>query len=182
MSVQEDEMPELRSIPDLIEEMRVMAECCSNTLDPNMAKGIFEQCLSIMLEIRVPRMPETDEELAEMLASSESGPTFTTEEVIEHMRRGAKDFETFMEAFNRDIQGGFWTSAATRLLPSARGGGPQWSGDRIVNKVELADDGSGRTTLTKGASKVQCSAYIGGLSILGAIMLAHVEWHSIWKR
>jgi predicted transcriptional regulator len=182
MTADEAGFPELRSLDELLDAMRGLAEACSTTTEPEQARALFDEGLSMMLEIRVPRMPETEEELAAMLAEARDGPTFTTEEVMERMEASGAAFQTFLGRYRADVEGGVWTSAATRLLPSRTSGGPEWSGGRVVNKVELAEDGSGRTTLTRDGSKVTCAARIGGLSILGAVMLAHVEWHSVWKR
>lgn len=145
------DFPELRSTAELLDAMKSLAERCAATVEKRDVATLLDEGLSLMLEIRVPRMPETEEELAEMLDTATDGPTYSTEEVMERMRESGAAFQAFLERYRADVDACIWTSAATRLLPSRTGGGPEWSGCRVVNRVELPEDGSGRTTLTRDA-------------------------------
>lgn len=177
-----DELPELREVDALISDARDLAQRCALDQPADQVAAMLESGLSIMLELRVPRMPEDPADLAFMLDAAMDGPTYSTEQVMEHLRTSGDAFSMYLDRFRRDVACESWTSAATMLLPSKSPGAPAWGGGPIVNRIALTESGGGTVTLKRGDDSVECSSPIGGLAILGAVMLAHAEWEVIWRR
>lgn len=177
-----DELPELREVDALVSDARDLAVRCAMDQPADQVAAMLESGLSIMLELRVPRMPDDPADLAAMLDAAIGGPTYSTEQVMEQIRASGDAFSMYLERFRRDVARESWTSAATALLPSKSPGAPTWGGGPILNRIALTENGGGTVTLKRGEDAVECTSPIGGLAILGAVMLAHAEWEIVWRR
>lgn len=177
-----EDLPVLRTIDELLHQAEALAIRCERDQPADEVAGMLEDGMSIMLELRVPRMPEDPEELMAMLQRDEGKQTLSSEEVMRSLETSALAFRLYMDRFRGDLVREHWTGAASALLPSASPGAPRWSGPPVNNRISLADSGSGTTTLRRRGETVSCTSPIGGLSILGAVMRAHVKWESTWRR
>lgn len=177
------DIPDVRPIGEIVALMRDLSDRAEAAVDDEGAADMFGEGLSLMLEIRVPREPDTDEELAAMLNDRmEEGPTFTMEEVEQHLMENRIAFTIFLERFDAAIASGVWNTAGTMLLPSKGSGAQEWGDGPYVPNVAMAADGSAVTTIRHGEAEVSGSSRIAGLSVLAAVMKAHVEWKGIWLR
>lgn len=177
-----EDLPVLRTIDQLLEQATMLAIRCERDQPADEVANMLEEGMSIMLELRVPRMPEDPHELQAMLERTEGQETLSSEDVMRSLETSALAFRLYMDRFRGDIAREHWTGAGSALLPSGTSGAPRWSGPSVNNRIFLGDSGSGTTTLRRRGETVSCTSPIGGLSILGAVMRAHVQWESIWKR
>jgi hypothetical protein len=174
-----DDPTPLRSITALRSDISDLMTRCGSQTGHDTVRGIFDRALSALLEIRVPRMPDTAEELQAMIEEGRNGPTFSTEEVFAHLDRTRRDFARFLKCYRADLAAGRWQRAAEALMPAPRGSGIVWEGGPYEMTIDgadavIRDAGTGRTVSGRGC--------LPGTAALCAVLAAHLEWPEIWKR
>lgn len=178
-----DEAYDVRPEAEIMREMEAVAIECETgpSEDRDDARKPFDRALRLMLEMRVPRMPETDAELAAMLDEARGGDTYTTEQVFEHLEASGRRFARLRAEYDLHLSSGSWLEAARMLLPA--------DGDRLVGwnerfRVDVAG-GTGDAGFTATAQLsdglVACTSPAEGTALLGAIMRAH-SWRAAWHR
>lgn len=161
--------------------MTALATRCETAIDDSGNAEMLNEALSLMLEIRVPRMPDTAAELQEMLAEAQNGPTFSSEEVWENLRRHSALFGAFLETYRQAISDGEWEMAVRMLLPHGHAGSPRWTGASIETTV-IQSNGLSTATIVRRDDTVAGRSQTAALALVGAIMLAHIAWRETWWR
>lgn len=175
--------PDVRSVPEVLDAMMDLSRRATIATDESEAAPLFNEAVSLMLEIRVPRMPDDPAELQAMIEESrDDTTTYTMEEVERHLEEHGRAFTAHLDRFERMLAAKAWNTAATMLLPSDDIGAPAWSGGPYRPTLRIADDGSGEALIRNGDAKVEAKAPIAGLSMLAAVMEAHIAWKGIWQR
>lgn len=181
--IDEIDFPEIRSIPEILDAMMDLSRRATIVSDETEAAPLFNEALSLMLEIRVPRMPEDPAELQAILEKTQEDPTtYTMEEVERHLEEHRRAFTAHLERFERALSTRTWNTAASMLLPSGDMGAPAWGGGPYRPTFRIADDGSGEALIRNGDARVEAKAPIAGLAGLAAVMEAHIAWREIWAR
>lgn len=174
----DDDLHDIRPIPELLRIMERIAVECEAGVEAVRMPRMFVEALHLCLEIRVPRMPDTDAELERMLKEASVGETFTTEEVIEHLARSQKHSEAQRAVFRVHLASGSTAEAARMLMP-----GPdqmiRWERDIAVE--EGTNDDRRLTIARQNGRTVECRADDAGLAMLGVAMRMHA-WTDTWKR
>lgn len=160
--------------------MRDLVEKCETGAREDEKPAMFEEALSLMLEIRVPRMPDTEKELSRMLREAENGPTLTTEEVWANLDVHARRFQTWLCQYRHMIERRSWQEAANALAPSKTPGAPKWHGKQC--RLLTSDGGEAEAAIIRGDNKIEETAPEPELAVLGAVLRAHTEWYDIWRR
>jgi len=177
------ELPEVRSVPEVLDAMMDLSRRSTVTTDESEAPALFNEAVSLMLEIRVPRMPEDPAELQAMLDESrEDRTTYTMEEVERHLEEHGSAFTAHLERFDEALASRSWNTAAAMLLPSRDIGAPTWGGGSYRPTIRIAEDGSGEALIRNGEARVEAKAPVAGLAVVAAVMEAHIAWKGIWLR
>lgn len=171
------DLPPVRPVAEVISEMRSIAAMCAHTAEATSADP-FHRALSLILELRVPRMPETREELAEMLATRNDGPALDSEETFRQLRIHSAQFEAFLDQYRGALKRKNWEGAVALLAPPGNTGAPQWRGPASTISTNRAENDI-TATIEHGDAQVHCTSRCMSLAMLGAIMTAHAEWPSI---
>jgi len=173
-----DHLPEPRPIADLLDLMERLAVRCGAVDDAMQATAQFVEAFGLAVELRVPRMPDKDEELARMLEAAREGPTFSTEEVFESLERSRARSERLDARYRRHLAAGRTTEAAHMLVP----GGEcmlSWTADVAVTTSQQDRHFHAYAVSTHGT--VQCTSSDEGLAMLGAVMRLH-RYRGLWVR
>lgn len=174
--------PAVRSERDVLAAMRLLAQRCGEATSSTDPRPFFEEGLSLMLEIRVPRMPDTDEELAAMIDEAHEGPFLSADEAFERLREHSASFEAWLKHHRDLVDRGAWNCAGSGLAPSHDPGSPRWHGTPCLLSIRMDGEGGGSAVMRHDGATVEASSPIAGLAMLGAIMLAHDAWHEVWRR
>lgn len=169
------DLPNVRPIPVVLSDMADIAAACGDPVDDADAAALFGRSLSLLLELRVPRMPDTEEELREMLASDGDAPSHSTEEAFRLLDAHRAIFTAFLERFRSLVAQGRWEDAAMQLMPQSEG--IAWKDASCTLVVE-----GRRAVVTRGDGRRIQSSATGRMSALAAIMQAHIAWPDIWRR
>jgi hypothetical protein len=171
--------PEVRPIAEVLASMEAIRLRCGRPMSDDDRKRDFDDALGLLLELRIPRMPDTDEELAEMLLSSSDGPTYTTEEVFERLDAHQRTFSRYLSKYRAAVAEGRLAEAARALLPAVDGG-IRWEAGPYA--VDMSGEGA-RSTMRNGqGERVEGEGVDDATALLAAIMAAHVAWRDAWWR
>lgn len=173
----DDGFPDLRSIPDLLDLMEEVAARCEAAIDASRAPELFEEALRLGVEIRVPRMPDTDDELKRMLDAAREGPTFTTEEVLAHLAEARSRSDLLRRRFHKHLTYGRAAEAARMLAP---GDDSMLSWERDAT-LATTYDGMHLATVTSAHGSATCRSRNEGLAMLGVVMRLHAQ-RELWIR
>jgi hypothetical protein len=178
----DDGFPDLRDVDVLLGEAAALADACREGIDGDGLGRAYETALSIMLELRVPRMPESDDEWADVLRDAMDGPTFSSEEVYASLKAHGDRFERSLKAFRHAVGIHDWTTAEALLI--GRHGEPLISWND--HTAEIAAD-QHRTTLVLKDGDGGCTTHVvegtpSASTALAAMLTAHLECSAIWRR
>lgn len=179
----DDDLPDVRPIPAVRRDMLEIVGRCAAGMDDAQMATTLERALSLMLEIRVPRMPGSAEELRLMLVHDEDDDlAMSTDEVFTRLERHRQEFALYMETYREGIAQGDWLATARMLMPATSARGVQWGGGTYV--LEIVSNNNAIITRTEGAKSrlVESRGKGRGAAALAAIMTAHCEWRGIWFR
>lgn len=177
-----DDLPGVRPIAEIKHAMADIAARCHDVDDDVAAAAIFEEALRLMLEIRIPRMPDTQDELADILRrSSEDAGGVDSTMAFDTIRKQGREFSVFLEEFRHAVAIRRWEDATNLLLPLPEERGIRWNDMKPTMRTEAdgsraiieCDDGEPRTIVAHGRP---------GTSGLAAIMEAHLLWDDVWRR
>lgn len=169
---------EIRSVPELLDLMERLAAECGERVDATRSTELFEEAVRLTVEIRVPRMPGTDEELARMLRDAARGPTYTMEEVSAHLDACRRRSDEQRREFRSRLSSGRWRDAAAMLQP---GEDPMISWESHADVTVHAIGQGHEATVRRGDTVVDCTAQDPGLAVLGVVMRMH-RWRNLWMR
>lgn len=173
-----DDMPDLRSVDELLDLMGRLATACGTEADPARAAALFEEAYRLALELRVPRMPDTDEDLARMIDEAREGATFTTDEVFAHLRESQARSDRLRTRYRKHLASGRTADAARMLVPGDECMLP-WTGDVAVTTSARGGRSIAYAVSTRGTAA--CTSRDEGLAALGAIMRLH-RHRDLWMR
>ena len=175
----EDGHPEVRPVHEVLLAMGRLGRRCATATADGTAAELFDEALSLMLELRVPRMPDTDAELEAMIDEGSNGPWLTSEEVFAGLRESADRFAAFLARYRGHVAAGRWEDAARALMPAPRGDGVTWEGGPY--DLDVTDHGAAVVNAATG----ETAAGTGdgrGTAALSAVMAAHAAWPKAWRR
>lgn len=191
---------EVRSEAEIIKAFRDLAEECEKRSNPEDIPDRFQEAYVLMLEARVPRMPDSQEELQEMLdaAINDPRPSVPAEEAFASIKAGLDARLSFKGRFDAQIAAEAFESAAMMLAPCKGCTGPGFYGRiaedfgyyRLTMDTHGYDDGLYQggpgcvihhPISSGGGPMVKAFAPTPGLAMLAAILKAHAEWHELWK-
>lgn len=174
---------DVRPVRKVMQELEDIRTQASFYCQPVRVTKLISQTLTLLLELRVPRVPESDQELAEMLRKAEIEETITHEEFkrqsAEHYKDFGKKHREFLKA-NREEN---WSDALDMLMPG--NGLLNWNG---IDAEMICVEGSINAEIRRVDRGEEMNAYVEGhgtctaLAMMSAIINAHIEWHDIWKR
>jgi hypothetical protein len=177
-----DDLPELREVDVLLAEAEALSEASRSGLTQDAMALAFGDALSIMIELRVPRAPETQEEWEETLASAMEGETFSTEEVFDGLRDRMDRFSILLDRFRAHVRAREWSPALALMTAAGEDGLISWNGhtidiedDGLVCTATVTDPDGRRTSFETSGTTVEGTA-------LAALLDAHRRMHRIWKR
>lgn len=177
-----DDLPDLREVDVLLAEAESLSEACRSGLTQDAMALAFGDALSIMIELRVPRAPETEEEWEECLASSMEGETFSTDEVFDGLRDRMDRFSMLLDRFRAHVRSREWTEALELMTASGESGLISWNRHAIA----IEDDGLVCTATVTDPDGPNVSFETSGTTVegaaLAALLDAHRRMHRIWKR
>jgi len=175
----DDGIQDVRAVAEVKAEMLAIADRCEGHDPEDRDLGMMaERGLSLVLELRVPRMPDSDEELAAMLARSEDGPTYSSDEVFERLREHSATFGRFLARFRTMVAEGDLEGAARCLGPEGGEGSLEWRGPQASIGIER--EGSVATaTVSRDRKQEICTSRRDGAALLGAVMRCHARWDDI---
>lgn len=178
----DQDYPNVRPIAEVVDEMlSIAARCEEMTPDTMIAGEMAGHALTLVLELRVPRMPDTPEELAEMMADAGEGPTYSSEETFERLRRHSDVFAQFLDRFRAMVADGRIEDAALCLGPNPPEGAPKWQG--APASIATAESrGIFTVTIARAGRMEECTAADRGLATLGAVLRCHARWSDIRRR
>jgi hypothetical protein len=163
----------IRSIKEILDRMKEISQSLKDDISDDLVEKLFNESLSLMLEIRVPRMPETKEELKDILESSMSGETYSAEEVFIRIRKSAILFNAWKEEYSQAVESHNFEKAANLLLDKERG--PSWQRHPDIRRLE-----SGIYQLSP--EKITFESRRDGMALLGAMLILHDIDPESWKR
>jgi hypothetical protein len=177
-----DEAYDIRSIDMLLNEARTLSERCRHGLSDDRMAEAFEEALSIMLELRIPRMHETDEEWVDMLRDAMDGPTASSEEVFTNLSVHSGLFEEALKRYRAAVKNHEWMQAVSMLLVTGDGRLISWNG----HDMALADDGTRCIASVTGPDGAEAVHSASATSEEGAALAMLLDLHRleerIWKR
>lgn len=177
-----DDHPELKEVDVLLAEAEALSEASRSGLTQDAMAMAFGDALSIMIELRVPRAPETEEEWEESLASAMDGETFSTEEVFDGLRDRMDRFSILLDRFRAHVRAREWNPALSLMTTVEEDGLISWNG----HAVAIEDDGLVCTATVTDPDGLGTSFETSGTTVegaaLAALLDAHRRMHRIWKR
>lgn len=140
--------PDVRAVGTVLAEMAALADECRSVTDEDRIGHIYERALRLVLELRVPRMPDDPADLKAMLdeCQRDDAVGMSTEQVFEELDRQRRTFTSFLEDYRRVVAGGRWTTASTMLssrFPTRRHH-DDVAAVAIVTRDTVSDDGRRR--------------------------------------
>lgn len=176
------DMPDLRSIDVLLCEAESLSERYREGLSDQEMTESFEQALSIMLELRVPRMPETEEEWAGILKDAMDGPTASSEEVFAALTARSGLFANALKRYRESVNDHEWMRAVSMLLANGEDRLISWNGHHVV----LEDDGTRCTATVNAPDGSQTVHTMSATSEEGAALAMLLDIHrvdrEVWRR
>lgn len=177
-----DDLPELREVDVLLTEAASLSEASRSGLTQDAMAMAFGDALSIMIELRVPRAPETEEEWKESLATAMEGDTLSSEEVFDGLRDRMDRFSVLLDRFRAHVRAREWSPALALMTTSGEDGLISWNGHSIA----IEDDGLACTATIVDPHGLRTSFETSGTTIegaaLAALLNAHQRMHRIWRR
>lgn len=172
--------PDVRPIDAVVCDMETIAIACENDAQLPTADQ-FERALSLILELRVPRVPNTNEQLIDLLQQPDDEPSLDTKEVFRRLQIHANEFSVFLASYRAVISSSDWDAAVQHLTPTGISGAPAWEG--AACRIQVRPNGD-RTIaeIDDGNRQVQCISPVPALATLGAVMRAHARWPEIRRR
>lgn len=163
--------------PSIVVQTRMLelAQACETGIDET--KALHQEVISLILELRVPRMPESDQDLARMLERAGRGPFVDAKTALERIRSHGRMFEDFLAMHRALCDHDDWNGAAEMLLPGrdAHEGAPDWPDGIQFQTWER--ENTHVTLLHDESHVVEGRASVRSLSILAAILKARVKWN-----
>jgi len=176
------EWPELRSIDVLLVEAGGLSEGCREGLSDLAMAEAFGQALSIMLELRVPRMPDTEEEWAGILTDATEGPTASSEDVFKALEAHSRMFADTLKRYRETVNHHEWMRAVSMLLSNGEDRLISWNGHHVV----LEDDGTRCTATVNAPDGSQTVHTMSATSEEGAALAMLLDIHrvdrGVWRR
>lgn len=176
-----DDLPELREVDVLLTEAEALSEACRSGLTQDAMAEAFGDALSIMIELRVPRAPETEEEWKESLAAAMEGETLSSEEVFDGLRDRMDRFSVLLDRFRTHVRAREW-GPALALMTTTDDGLISWNrhaidmeDDGLACTVTIVDPHGHRTSFETSGTTAEGAA-------VGALLDAHRRMHRIWRR
>lgn len=177
-----DDLPELREVDVLLSEAEVLSESCRFGLDQDAMALAFGDALSIMIELRVPRAPETEEEWKESLAAAMEGEALSSEEVFDGLRDRMDRFSVLLDRFRAHVRAREWNPALGLITDGGDDGLISWNRHAIA----IEDDGLACTATIMDPHGLRTSFETTGTTVegaaLAALLDAHRRMHRIWRR
>lgn len=164
---------EIRSIESILLRMHDISESLKDDIPDDLIEKYFKETLSLMLEIRVPRMPETKEELRVLLEDAMSGESYSSEEVFRRLREHARSFNSWKEDYNQAVMSHDFKRAAKYLIKGEPG--PSW---QKLPEITYLDSGICRLN----ADSILFETRHNDTALLGALLILHKADPSSWKR
>jgi hypothetical protein len=175
--------PDVRPVREIREIMRGMADDCEGGAVADVPE-VFRQALSLMLEMRVPRMPDTEDDLRRMLddAVADTRPGMSGEDVMAEMREHGVVFQRFLADYREALSVEDWAQAAEMLTPGNDYGAVSWEAGPYGCETETVGTHTRFTIERADGEVVVAVADDEGLARLAGLLRAHGEWKDMpWR-